>query len=456
MIGKNVQWFYVFILIVGILIFIGFKTKIISSINWNNLFANKNPNDNEAIKNTNPLSLIDYKYWSEKVDNSDEIIMSIEDIQMFNQENTELNDDLIDIEKLPDTISKGILMELIEKLSIIPKSVRFDHNGNEISDEFYSGLINNMAISNIEEINPLRYGITTKRTVLRTFPTYVSVYSSKGDIEFDRFMETAIYTLEPVTIYLESQDGEWIFGSIYNYSGWIPKVDIAIGQKEEIFGILNSSEFLVVTSPQIIIDDVIFDMGVKIPLKEVKENSYLIYIPVVDKKVVYKILEISKSEDYNLGYLPYTKDNLLKQGFKLYGEPYGWGGMNNTRDCSSFIMDIHRTFGLQLPRNTGQQALNSLGQNYDFKEADLEAKLEILDSMPIGTAIYMPGHTMLYIGKDNGIHYMIHQYAGHYENNGNTLVYIEAMKTDITPVTIKTSTGVTYLERVYVGKEFKR
>lgn len=456
MIGKNVQWFYVFILVIGILIFIGFKTKLISRINWNNLFANKNPNDNEAIENTNPLSLIDYKYWSEKVDNSDEIIMTIEDIKSFNRENTELNDDLIDIEKLQETISKEELKELIGKLSIIPASVRFDHNGNEICDEFYSGLIDNMAISNILEINPLRYGITTRRTILRTFPTLTAAYSSKGDIEFDRFMETAIYALEPVVIYYESLDGEWIFGSIYNYAGWIPIADIAIGQKDEIFGTLNGNEFLVVISPQVIIDKVIFDMGVKIPLKEVKENSYLIYIPVVDEKTVYKILEIPKSEDYNLGYLPYTKDNLLKQGFKLYGEPYGWGGMNNTRDCSGFIMDIHRTFGLQLPRNTGQQALNLLGQNYDFKEADLEAKLEILDLMPIGTAIYMPGHTMLYIGKDNGNHYMIHQYAGHYEKAGNKLVYIEAMKTDVTQVTIKTSTGVTYLERVYVGKEFKR
>ncbi|MFO7637354.1 MAG: NlpC/P60 family protein [Clostridia bacterium] len=28
------------------------------------------------------------------------------------------------------------------------------------------------------------------------------------------------------------------------------------------------------------------------------------------------------------------------------GEPYGWGGMNNARDCSALVMDVFRTFRL--------------------------------------------------------------------------------------------------------------
>ncbi len=35
---------------------------------------------------------------------------------------------------------------------------------------------------------------------------------------------------------------------------------------------------------------------------------------------------------FSKGYLPYTKENIIKQGFKFKGEEYGWGGgINNKR-----------------------------------------------------------------------------------------------------------------------------
>lgn len=419
------------------------------------LSSSENTNDNLVLEN-DKLTLSEYEFWTKKIHNKDNIIMNTDEINQFNLENLKLNENLIHIELLSEDISKAELTKMISNNSIIPKGIRFDINGIEIKDEWYSNIFENIGISGIAEINVLRYGLTNKRTVLRTFPTYLSSYNTKGDTDFDRFVETAIYPLESLVIYWETMDGQWIFGSIYNYTGWIPKKDISIGLKEDIFHIINKDEFLTVISSQVIIEDIRFDMGVRIPLKEVREDGYHVYIPAEEDQELYKIVEITKGEDFSLGYLPYTKDNLLKQAFKLYGEPYGWGGMNNSRDCSALIMDVHRVFGFKLPRNSEQQALNPLGINYDFNENDLQARLKVLDTMEVGTALYMPGHTMIYIGKNNDQHYMIHQYVGHYEEIDNRLEYIEAMKTDITPVTIMTSTGISYLERVYVGKEFKR
>ncbi len=74
-------------------------------------------------------------------------------------------------------------------------------------------------------------------------------------------METAIYPWEPLVIYWESKDGEWYFGRMYNYIGWIPKEDVALGDKEEIFKLYNSSNFLVVVDRQIFIDNTLYDMG---------------------------------------------------------------------------------------------------------------------------------------------------------------------------------------------------
>ena len=57
-------------------------------------------------------------------------------------------------------------------------------------------------------------------------------------------------------------------------------------------------------------------------------------------------------------YLPLTRANLLRQGFKFLGERYGWGHSYNARDCSGFVSDVYRSFGVQLPRNTRDQAVS--------------------------------------------------------------------------------------------------
>ncbi len=132
------------------------------------------------------------------------------------------------------------------------------------------------------------------------------------------------------------------------------------------------------------------------------------------------------------------------------------GGLNNTRDCSAFIMDIYRSFGLKLSRNTQDQGAKSLGIGYDLKHiGTLEEKLEFLEEIPAVTVLYMPGHTMLYLGKRRGRTLYTPSVCRLLwgENNGS-LEYISMMKTALTPITIKTSSGKTYLENIYLGKEF--
>lgn len=196
-------------------------------------------------------------------------------------------------------------------------------------------------------------------------------------------------------------------------------------------------------------------MGVRIPpLKEEREDSYIILFPEGEEFTIVE-KEIPKSKGLSLGYLPYTKENIILQAFKFKGEAYGWGGLNNTRDCSAFIMDIYRSFGLKLSRNTQDQGAKSLGIGYDLKHiGTLEEKLEFLEEIPAVTVLYMPGHTMLYLGKEEGEHYILHQFAGYYGENNGSLEYISMMKTALTPITIKTSSGKTYLENIYLGKEF--
>jgi len=117
---------------------------------------------------------------------------------------------------------------------------------------------------------------------------------------------------------------------------------------------------------------------------------------------------LSKDEDVHPGFLPYTQENLARQAFKMLHQPYGWGEMFGARDCSRFIMDIFATFGILMPRNSKLQARIgfSLGQ---VEGMTIKEKQGVLDrAIPLATTLRLPGHIMLYLGKDKGNYYAIH------------------------------------------------
>ncbi len=403
------------------------------------------------------LTLEDGEFWISKIQPKDQLLMNSTDIEEYNKRSFQKEESLMDLREHEASADKEDILSLIQSLSKVPKEERYDSNGNLMDKDFYNHLISNMNLDSIEDRVHIQYGIAINRTMIRTFPTFETSYNKKDDYQFDRFMETAIYPWEPLILYWESRDGLWYFGRTYNYIGWIPKEDVALGDRDEIFHLTHSQDFLMVIDRQISIDDTLYDMGVRIPLIDEGDNSYRILIPKKgDKDNLFFIeKELAKSNSLHQGYLPYTKENILLQAFKFKDEEYGWGGMNNTRDCSAFIMDIHRSFGIMLPRNTIDQGKNNIGKLYDFSSMrTLGEGLEALETLPPASILYMPGHTMLYLGQHEGKHYMIHQFAGYYEETEGGLKYISVMKTAVTPVDIKASSEKTYIEMVYLAKEY--
>ena len=66
-------------------------------------------------------------------------------------------------------------------------------------------------------------------------------------------------------------------------------------------------------------------------------------------------------------------------------------------------MEVYKTFGFLMPRNTGQQGEGSFGENTRFTPATGRAgKLDALKRMDVGDLLYVPGHVLMYIGDVNG------------------------------------------------------
>ena len=122
---------------------------------------------------------------------------------------------------------------------------------------------------------------------------------------------------------------------------------------------------------------------------------------------------VPRSADVSDDYLPLTPANLLRQSFKFLGERYGWGHSYDARDCSGFVSEIYRSFGLLVPRNTRDQAVSPALDRIAFEPTDSrERRMAAVRALQVGDLVYIPGHVMMAIGHQDGLAYMIHDTNG--------------------------------------------
>lgn len=98
----------------------------------------------------------------------------------------------------------------------------------------------------------------------------------------------------------------------------------------------------------------------------------------------------------------FTRENLLRVAFSYLDEPYGWGGYEDGRDCSRFIMDLFAHFGLELPRHSGvQQHAGTYSIDVSgLEEAQKQRALDLANEDGVAL-LHLNGHIMLYLGRDD-------------------------------------------------------
>ena len=418
------------------------------------------------------------EFWLKKVADQDQVIMTSDEIERYNRKGFADWEVLKDLRTFPAAMSGEQLRQSIEKVSARPSKKRY-LNGEEVTGEYFEKLENLLNLDQISNLTRVKFGITVKRTEMRVFPTYDRVFSEPADFESDMFIETALYPAEPLAILHESRDGKWLFAQAYNYRAWLPADAVAFCQRKELFDYLNTADFLVVTGKGVFtgynplrpeISELQLDMGARVPLATRSEipmdidgqhpaGNYVVKLPArgPDGKLEFRIGLIARSEDVRVGYMPLTRKNIITQAFKFLGQRYGWGGMFNTRDCSAFIMDIYRSMGVMLPRNSGEQGKVAVGIMHSFtKEMTLEERKAIFNRLPAGTPIYMAGHAMLYLGRYNDDYYIVHDFAGfRVPDAEGKLTRSTARCVFVTPLlAIFLSEGQKYIEGIYSAREF--
>lgn len=112
--------------------------------------------------------------------------------------------------------------------------------------------------------------------------------------------------------------------------------------------------------------------------------------------------------------LPFSRAALFDRAFGLLDTPYGWGGTGGQRDCSRVLMDVFATFGIELPRNSRQQS-QSGSERVAVAALDEARKREAIEAAAKRGVVllYLPGHIMLYLGRDGDHLYALHQFSGY-------------------------------------------
>lgn len=375
------------------------------------------------------------EFWVKLQADPDHVILTSAEIADQNRRMLAGDRSLYDLERLPAVLTRAQVREWVERRSQAPTRQLFDERGDSVAAERIAALLGAVQLDAIPAEQPLRFALVTERADLRTFPTGLRVFSSLDNTDIDRWQESALFPGTPAVIVHESGDGAWWFIVSHHYAAWIEKSRVAEGSRDVVLGYARKTPYLVVTGAKVRtvftperpeVSELQMDMGVRVPLLAGwpadsvvnGQNPYaghVVELPVRTESGGLELVPalLPGTADVASDYLPLTAGGILRQAFKFLGERYGWGHSYNGRDCSGFVSEVYRSFGVDLPRNTGDQANSPALNRIAFTEADgHERRTGVVADTHVGDLVYIPGHVMMVIGRLDGVTYVIHDVTG--------------------------------------------
>ena len=419
-------------------------------------------------------------YWVDRTPEHDSVLKTSQEIFQLNKTLFATEDFMVDLQQFPQHLSAGEIRSKVLATSKPSSYDIYDDQGNVLDSAGYKVYTTNLGLDAIPVRTTVEFALVVKRADMRKYPTDARYFKTLDSKNLDRFQENGLFPGDVVAVLHQSQDREWLFVQSFNYAAWVRKQYLAIGERQTVLEYANPSRFLLITgdkvntsfNPEIPeISELQLDMGVRVPLPGHSEGensihgqnpytSHTIKLPVRDRDggLEFRQALITRNKDVHIGYLPFTRENIIRQAFKFLGERYGWGHSNNARDCTGFVAEVYKTFGILMPRNSGQQGLSTQGENTRFSSASLlRDKQKGLESLDTGDLIYVPGHVLMFIGYVDGQPYVIHDVSefGYIDENGE---YYKGILNgvSVTPLLpLHASRESTYVEKMYNIKRIR-
>jgi cell wall-associated NlpC family hydrolase len=365
-------------------------------------------------------------FWIGRLVAPDQPLLDAAQITVRNAALVRSDSSLHDLRSLPQSLGRAQVANWVARVSHAPATPLSDAGGQPLTGARLEAIVANTAVDAIPAQQHVRYGLAIRRARLRSFPTTLRVFSD-GDPDIDRFQESALLPMTPVVIVHESRDRAWWLVVTPDYAAWVDKSAIAEGSRSQVLGIMDRHPLRIVTGAAVRttmtpdeprVSDLQLDMGVRLPLAEATSGdvvngqrsgmAWTVLLPVRDAagRLNLQPALVPRTADTAPGPLPLTRATILRQAFKFLGERYGWGGDYGTRDCSGFVAAVFASMGVDLPRNTGDQAHNPVFDRTHVVDATERAA--VVRDLQVGDLVYIPGHVMLVVGRIGDEPYVIH------------------------------------------------
>lgn len=279
------------------------------------------------------------------------------------------------------------------------------------------------------------FGISVKRAEIKSYPQQEPIWENPEDPYIDENQLTIARMNTPLLIDGQTEDGVFYHVVTFDYEGWTLSENVAVCESRAQWMEAQTMENrLVVTAPRVRLEVTgeILTMGteMRLLLKSETENifgegsdwgCYGVELPVREKDGSYGVryVTIPEREGISIGYLPFTRENLLKQMFQFLGNSYGWGGMYESVDCSGLVQEVMASFGIWMPRDAGEQRKVPLSRITFTPSMTVEEREAVLNVLQPGDLLYFPGHIMFYLGQAEGKYYVLSSVSS-MKNPGST------------------------------------
>ena len=335
-----------------------------------------------------------------------------------------------------------------------------------------------------ESVTPdVRDGGATRRGNLRTVP------EPPDGSHYDEQQATAVDPCEALLVYEDSDDGKFSHVVMRNYEGWLSKREFGLTDRATWMQFAAPKDFAVVTANQwwlhddAMNQDVLCQMGAKIPIVyarsgdrpeaagnmrrigttqlvergahrqnvreqylEQRKRVAMLLVPSRAKGGALAVHEQPAvfDDDLHHGFLPCTENNFVRQGFRFFGDIYGWGGLDDSVDCSAFTSDVYRSMGLEIPRDADVQ-----GEVLPYRirlHGRAATRLALLKAaFPIGTLLTNDTHVMMYIGCDaDGTPMALQAMSSYFDDDGKHYL----RRVVLTTLTYPNAKGKPYIDGV--------
>lgn len=222
------------------------------------------------------------------------------------------------------------------------------------------------------------------------------------DLDFDRNRCASLHPGELVLALRATPDGAWVYVDAGHSVGWVeqtPTPTLGPGLSPE------AARAQLDAQPRawMLGDFEQLRAGSSFPLLSRDAERMTIAVPGLEGTVE---RELPSGAPVSTQALAFSRRAVFTQAFALLEQPYGWGGRDALRDCSSYLLDVFAQFDVQLPRNSAVQA--QLGtRSVDLSQLDVADKTTAIRAAAREGVVllYMPGHIMLYLGRDGAHDY---------------------------------------------------